>query len=337
MESGLCNNSRLIIEIKKFTETDVEFKELARIDNLVNHDSINHPDDDKREWGIRDKSLIKDRLLLYKDNLLIGAIYYSQGRDKNNRTTFFTLNINPEYNTKQSRELLYNGMLKKIKSFNSNKMLTSIYKHPNYSLVKQFLIDNQFKLVQTNREYSCDTTKINLKKYQTLIKKLEEDGIKFYDSKEEMATNSQKFPDHFKKLEELEWTYAQDFPIPDGITHTRPPFKHWLKLCHDFYENYYGVDIIAVKDGKYIGSTDIEVLPKAEPHKGWTGGLGVLKEFRRRGIATAIKIKAIERLLKKGVTEIRTDNEENNPMYKINVALGFKAVPFSLEYMKELK
>ncbi len=325
-----------MIKIKKFSETDKEFKELARIDNLVNHDSIDHPDDDKREWAIRDKSLIRDRLLLYKDSLLIGAMYYSQGREKNNRTTFFTLNIDPEYNTQQSRELLYNRMLKEIKSFSSNKMLTSVYDHPNYDLVKQFLIDNQFKLVQTNREYSCDITKVDLKKYQPLIEKLEKDGIKFYDSKEEMAANSQKFPNHFKKLEELEWIYAQDFPIPEGVTHTRIPFKHWLKLCHDFYENYYGVDIIAVKNGEYIGSTDIEVFPKTEPHKGWTGGLGVLKEFRRKGIATALKIKAIEKLLEKEVTEVRTDNEENNPMYKINVALGFKPVPFSLEYMKEI-
>ena len=81
-----------MLRVKKFTKTDSEFKELARIDNLVNHDSINHPDDDKREWEIRDKSLIRDRLLLYQDSQLIGAMYYSQGRDKNNRTTFFTLN-----------------------------------------------------------------------------------------------------------------------------------------------------------------------------------------------------------------------------------------------------
>ena len=39
-----------MIEIKKFTETDKEFIELARIDNLVNHDSIDHPDDDKNDW-----------------------------------------------------------------------------------------------------------------------------------------------------------------------------------------------------------------------------------------------------------------------------------------------
>ena len=43
-----------------------------------------------------------------------------------------------------------------------------------------------------------------------------------------------------------------------------------------------------------------------------------------------------ERLLEKGVIYLRTDNEENNPMYKINVALGFEPVPFSLEYIKEI-
>ena len=322
-----------MIEVKKFNGTDIEFAELARIDNMVNHDSINHPDDDKREWGIRDKGLVRDRLLLYKNNVLIGVMYYSQGRDKNNRTTFFTLNIDPKHNTQESREILYSKMVEEIKSFNSNKMLTGVYDHPNYNLIKQFLIDKQFKLVQTNREYSCDITKINLKKYQPLIEKLELRGIKFYDSKEEMLD----FPNHYKKLEELEWAYSQDFPIPCGVEHTRPTFEHYMKIIKNYYENCYGVDIVAVLDGKYIGSTDLRVYPKAEPHKAWTGGLGVLKEFRRKGIATALKIKAIESLIKKGITEIRTDNEENNPMYKINIALGFEPVPFSLEYMKKIK
>ena len=321
-----------MLRIKKFTETDSEFEELARIDNLVNHDSINHPDDDKREWAIRDINLIKDRLLLYQDSQLIGVMYYSQGRENNNRTTFFTLNIDPAYNTQETKELLYNRMIEEIASFNSNKILTSVYEHPNYDSVKQFLIDNQFKLVQTNREYSCDITKINIKKYRPLIKKIESEGIKFYDSRDELN----QFSDHYRKLEQLIWTYSKDFPIPDGVEHTRMSFEQAMKIQIDFEENIYGTEIIAVYEGEYIGSTDIEVYYKIEPHKGWTGGLGVLKEFRRKGIATALKIKAIERLLQKRVTELRTDNEENNPMYKINVALGFEPVPFSLEYMKEI-
>ena len=321
-----------MFKVESFKGTDTEFVELARIDNLVNHDSIVHPDDDKREWKIRDKSLIRNRLLLYKDDTLVGAMYYSQGRDENSQTVFFTLNIDPNYNTSESRNLLYNGMLEEIKLFNSNKILTGVYDHPNYDLVKQFLIDKKFKLAQTNREYSCDITKIDIEKYQPLIKKLESEGIKFYDSKEEMLD----WPDHYKKLEELTWTYSQDFPIPDGIEHTRPPFERYMKEINNYYENCYGAEIVAVKNKEYIGSTDLEVYCKSEPHKAWTGGLGVLKEFRRKRIATALKIKAIERLLHKGVTDVRTDNEENNPMYKINVALGFEPVPFSLEYMKEI-
>ncbi len=321
-----------MIIIKNFTATDKEFIELARIDNLVNHDSLAHPDDDKNEWNIRDKSIIRDRLLLYEKDILIGVIYYSQGRKENKQTVFFTLNLDPKYNNKGYRSLLYNAMLKKVAIFNCNKVHTSIYDHSNYKEVKKLVIKEKFKLVQTNREYSCDIRNIDIDKYQQLIKKLESEGIKFYDSKEEMLD----FPNHYKKLEELEWEIEQDIPIPDGIKHTRLPFNHWMKLCLDFYKNSYGVDIVATLGDKYIGSTDIFVYSKSEPHKGWTGSLGVVKDFRRRGIATAIKIKAIEKLLKKGVTEIRTDNEKNNPMYKINVALGFKPVPFSLDYMKEI-
>ena len=321
-----------MIIVKNFTETDKEFKELARIDNLVNHDSINHPDDDKNDWEIRDKSLIRDRLLLYNNDKLIGVIYYSQGRNENNRTCFYTLHLDPTYNNRGYRKLLYNKMLHEVKKFNCNLVHTSIYDHKNYNKHKKLLEKEKFNLVQVNREYSCDIRNINIDKYQYLIKKLESEGIKFYDSKKEMLA----FPNHYKKLEELIWSYDQDIPIPDGIKHTRIPFKRWVKLRDDFYENYYGIDLVATFGDKYIGSTDIFVLPKSEPFKGWTDGLGVIKEFRRKGIATALKIKAIEKLLQKGITELRTDNEENNPMYKINEKLGFKPVPFSLDYSKEI-
>ena len=325
-----------MIEIKKFSASDKEFKECARIDNLVQHDSVNHPDDDKNSWKIRDKSIIRNRLLLYQNNILIGVIYYSQGRNENKRTCFYTLHLDPQCNNLGYRKLLYNKMLDQVKNFNCNLVHTSIYNHENYNEHKKLLEKEEFKLVQTNREYSCDIIKIDFKRYNSLIRKLENDGIKFYDSKKEMANNDKKFPDHFKKLEELEWMLEQDIPIPNGIKHTRMPFEQWQKVCLDFYNNSYGIDIVAVKNKEYIGSTYLEVYPKADPHKAWTGHLGVIKKFRRKGIATALKIKAIKKLLQKGIKEVRTDNEKNNPMYKINEKLGFKPVPFSLDYSKEI-
>ena len=321
-----------MIQIKNFNQTNQEFKELVKIANLVNHDSICHIDDVKNSWKNRSKHLVSDKLLMYKNNNLVGNINYHQGRDGNIRTAFYTLNLNPDYNNSGYRELLYNKMIEEVKIFNCNKLLTTIYEHPNYEQNKQLLIKQKFKLLQRNREYSCDISKIDLLKYRPLINRLESEGIKFYDSKSEMRD----WPNHYKKLEELCWTYGQDIPMPKGIDREREPFDEFLKDQNDYENNYYAAEIIAVKANKYIASTDLEFYPKAEPHKAWTGSLGVLKEYRRKGIAIALKIRAFEELIKKGITEVRTDNEENNPMYKINVALGFHPVPFSLDYSKEI-
>jgi len=321
-----------MIKIKNFTSTDKEFQGLTRIKNLVDHDSILHIDDLKSSWINRDKSLISNKLLLYKSDTLIGNISYHQGRDGNSNTAFFTLNLDPHYNDNGYRELLYKEMIKDIKKFNCNKILTTIYDHPNYNRNKKFLIKKNFKLVQTCREYSCDIRKIDLTKYQPLIQKLESKGIKLYDSKYEMKN----WPNHYKKLEELCWIYGQDIPMPKGVEREREPFKEFMKDQANYEKNYYAVEIIAVKNNIYIGSTDLEYYPKSEPHKAWTGSLGVIKEFRRMGIATALKIIAFQKLIEKEIHEVRTDNEINNPMYKINVDLGFKSVPFSHDYLKEI-
>ena len=237
-----------MLKIKNFNATDYEFIEIARIDNLVNHDSISHPDNDKNDWRIRDRSLVRDRLLLYKDEKLIGVLFYSQGREQNHRTTFFTIHLDPKYNFNGYRKLLYDNMLQKIIQYNSNKLLTNVYDHPNYVQNLKLLKSESFQLVQTNREYVCNIQNVNTKKYYPLIEKLRQDGINFYDSKEEMLD----FNNHYEKLEKLEWEIDQDVPIPDGIKHTRMPFEQWKKVCIDFYENSYGVDIVADAESKQI-------------------------------------------------------------------------------------
>ena len=219
-----------------------------------------------------------------------------------------------------------------IKIFDCNGIYMEIYDHPNYDFSKSFLEKNLFINKFKIREYSLDLSTLDLSKYDDLIYKLENKGIKFYDSKLELSNQ----PNHYKKLEELEWIISQDFPMPEGLYPERSTFKEFMKQQKLFEEKRYGIDMIAVYNDRYIGSTDIEVYPKSDPEKGWTGGLGVIKEFRRQGIATALKVKAYEKLKEKGIKIVRTDNEENNPMYLINVALGFKPEPYGLEYQKEI-
>ncbi len=58
-----------------------------------------------------------------------------------------------------------------------------------------------------------------------------------------------------------------------------------------------------------------------------TGGTGVLPAFRRQGLATRLKLKAIGYARELGTMWITTDNEENNPMYGLNRQLGFAPQP----------
>ena len=321
-----------MIQIKEFSSTDAEFKDITRIFNLVSHDYVVHYKDDKDEWNIREKDLLTARLLLYRNNTLIGYIAYEQGKKENQRTVFFTIKIDPAYIKKKYIDILFKEMLRRIKTINCNKILTEVYEHPNYSDFQKYLINEQFVLAQKNREYNCEIQKIDLKPYQSLIKKLGLAGIQFFESKNDIKNKS----DHYRKLEKLEWSIDQDIPIPKGIKWTRDSFDRFLEKKKFFEQKCYGTEIIAVKDGKYIGMTSLTVFKRSEPNKAFTETLGVLKNYRRQGIATALKIKAIETLIIKGIKEIRTDNEINNPMYKINEKLGFYAVPSSLEYLKTI-
>jgi len=319
-------------EIKQFTETDFEFQEVTRLYNLVSHDDQEHVDDMKEGWEVRDKSVKRDRFLLYYDDTVIGFLGYAQGRDENHRNCYFNIYLDPQYNGHGYRKLLYDRMLEDIQVFDCNRLYADIYEHSNYDQFKKILLENKFYLGLKIRESSLNLEAVDLNTYLPLLEKLDSKGIKFYDAKKEM----QDFPNHYEKLEELGWKFGKDFPMPEGIVHTRQPFKQFMKFQKLFEEKRYGIEIVAVDGDKYVGSTDIHVLPKSDPHKAWTGSLGVLREYRRRGIATALKVKAIEKLREKGIKQVRTDNEENNPMYKINVSLGFTPEPYCYDYQREI-
>ena len=179
-------------EIKKFTETDFEFQEIARLYNLVSHDDKDHPDDVKDDWEIRDKSIIRDRLFLYRDNVVIGYLGYGQGRDENKQNCYFNIFLDPNFNGNGYRQQLYEQMLHEVQAFSCNRLYMSIYEHENYDQSKNFLVKNGFENNFKIRESSLDLGSIVLDEYSSLISKLDAKGIQFYDAKNETLLGKYK-------------------------------------------------------------------------------------------------------------------------------------------------
>ena len=60
------------------------------------------------------------------------------------------------------------------------------------------------------------------------------------------------------------------------------------------------------------------------------------RPYRRRGLATAMKVVGVEHALALGRPRIQTENEESNPMLDLNKQLGFKVTYQGLDFKKIL-
>ena len=87
----------------------------------------------------------------------------------------------------------------------------------------------------------------------------------------------------------------------------------------------------ALDGDQFVGLSYLRVRSE-NPQELETGITGVLRDYRRRGIATALKVKAAAFAQQCGADRIMTMNEEKNPMYELNVQLGFKPLPRWITY-----
>ena len=130
-----------------------------------------------------------------------------------------------------------------------------------------------------------------------------------------------EFPTHgLHDLWRLEMDVASDLPLPYPFVET--PFESFSKMILDpevDLSSYF----LLVEDGKLKGLS--QVWPSRVNRKlAATGLTGVRREFRRQRVASRLKQHAINWAAARGIERIFTDNEENNPMYQLNLQLGFR-------------
>ncbi|MBN2565331.1 MAG: GNAT family N-acetyltransferase [Candidatus Eisenbacteria bacterium] len=165
-------------------------------------------------------------------------------------------------------------------------------------------------------------------KFEGVDERVAAEGIEIRSLAEIQHTD----PDWKHHWYELKWEIFQDVPLPDPPT--KQPFEVWVKQLEGpgfRIEPHWA----ALHEGKYVGMSELWVS-KGDPSKLWQGLTGTVRGYRRKGIATALKLRGVEYARAQGVKVIQTDNEENNPMFHLNLKLGFVAQPAWLEFRKKL-
>ena len=151
-----------------------------------------------------------------------------------------------------------------------------------------------------------------------------------------LAAERETHPDRLRLLRAIEAQIGKDVPRPPDDVHTPVSFAMWMEHVVQAPWSMPEAYFIARVDGEYAGVSGL-----FRPQVGdWLnqGLTGVRREFRGRGIATALKVRTVEYARDLGVREIRTWNEINNQrILAINTKFGFVRQPAWITLQKDLE
>ncbi|HEV3312448.1 MAG TPA: GNAT family N-acetyltransferase [Chloroflexota bacterium] len=136
-----------------------------------------------------------------------------------------------------------------------------------------------------------------------------------------------------RKLWELSETTRIDVPHHPGGQQPFP-FEKFDDLLNR-PEARPGCLVIAKNGDAYVG---FSLLVHQTADEVLTGMTGVLRDYRSRGIALALKVRSARLAHAKGYKSMRTMNHVNNPaMLKVNDRLGYVALPHFIMFQKDLR
>jgi len=164
-----------------------------------------------------------------------------------------------------------------------------------------------------------DLTQTTLAGFSSTIDRVNARGISISTLHKERNSD----PRYIEKLYELTSTLKVDDPARAPFS---PPSyfereaKLWLEQKYVLPDGYF-----IAKDGdEYVGITDVNLID-ALPGTVSVGFTGVKREYRRRGIATALKVSAIEWANQQGYKTVRALNQPiHESMLPLNEKLGFQ-------------
>jgi GNAT superfamily N-acetyltransferase len=135
-----------------------------------------------------------------------------------------------------------------------------------------------------------------------------------------------------RKIYEMWLEVRDDVPLPPTEVRTPVSFEQFWE--HSDRPSLLPAAYFLAFDGDdLVGTSALWLAPQPDTLR--TGLTAVKRAHRRRGIAFALKVRALEFAIGQGYKRVQTDNESNNRgMLAINVELGFVRSPAWVHYVR---
>lgn len=316
------------VAIRPFAYTDEAYRKAVAISNAIDPDSPDSVTGWKHWDENREPQYLFRRYVAERQGQVVaigayGHTPWSYQPDK----YFVNVMVHPQAQGRGIGGAFYDFIMGCLARLKPAKLIS--YTRENRPLATRFLETRGFKPVMRVEVSRLESANFDSLRYAAKLERVQASGIKIKTLAELMVED----PEWKQKTYEVEWHCLQDVPSVDEFTRRsmdafeKQTLQHPCLLPDAWF--------IAVDRDRYVG---LSVLWRnlATDKLLNTGLTGVLRSHRRRGIATALKVKAIQYAQAHGNAAIDTDNEENNPMFQLNLDLGFRPQPAFVDYMKEI-
>lgn len=313
-----------MITIRHFREEDYE--PIVAIYNVVYPE---YPESvkDWRFWdSTREDRLCYQRYVVEKDGQLIG--YASRGCSSwmfDPHKFHVQFSVHPAHRQQGIGAMLYEHVLADIARYNPVLLRTDTREDMAYSL--NFLHKRGF--VEEGREWESrlNPAGFDHTPYTTLEDNLTANGITI----KTLTTLKQTDPDYVRKIYDVDWATSQDIPSPEPLT--KPDFATFCKKMFDDPNALSDAVWVALDGSDYVGITSLWKI--SDPTQLEVGFTGVVRAYRRRGIALTLKLRSVAYAQAHGNPSIKTWNDSlNDPMLAINNRLGFVRQPAWISFKK---
>ena len=316
------------IEIRSYTPADYEgiaaVVSASRPFNPFTAAELEHRDRQKPE-RISWVRLVAEA----QDTGLVGVAYGGQNPWVYHPQRFF-INIAtlPDWETTALQVQLYDALLDSLDAYDPTILQAQAREDEPVRVA--FLESRGFVEIERSWESRLDPRTVDLEKYSVLAQKLYARGIEIVT----LAELRGRDDDYARKIHALD--EAAGAGEPSNVPYTHPPFDEFYTELFESPDLLPEGFFIALEDDRYVG---ISHVWKNSAEKGTldTGFTGVLPAYRRMGIATALKVCAVDYAQKHGFTMIKThNNQRNRAMLAINERFGFVKQPAWIDYKKEI-
>ncbi len=310
------------LRIRPFnSQREEDYEAFCAVLNAV-HPDHRHAASEMRERDTRQDPRCRLQRFLAEDSTgrAVGVAAYSQSTWAYHPDRYYTqVGVLPEEEGKGIGSALYRYLYETLTPLNPETLRTSIREDKDKAL--RFAEARGFTEEMREWESRLDVEAFDPLPFVEARRKAVAHGI-IVRSLRQLEND----PERDRKLWELESQTFRDVPSKEVIT--PPPFEQYQRQMLKSPGLLPDAFFIAIEEatGRYVGSS--AVWKNKGDNDLHTGLTGVLRDFRRQGIALAMKLAVIDFAKTNGYGVIRTENATTNrPMLSINEALGFVKQP----------